>query len=762
MQQIPQVQPVQTQPWEVDDFSGGVTDYYLDAPRNKAKTLDNLLIVKHGDKGKLINRQGSEIYNATYYQIPAGNQRIQSLKLFESELLIFSKEKVHYIDSGWQTIQGPTSNNLFPSSATTSDVLSMATWNKHLLVTSDGFFRPQMIYPNASNVLTLRTAGLPELATSPTVTAGGAGTESYIYAFVHYYSYTFGSVTREMYGPVTQVSLASAAAPNSSAVSVTAIPVLANSTTHNYDTTTIKIKIYRTITGGTTFYYVGQVTNGTTTYSDTTSDTTLQTSSLLYTEGGTYEHEQPPLAKLVHVVGGKSFWAHTKDGTEVFANRFYQSIPGIVTAVPSDFYEEVDEAIVGLSSVKSVPILLCEAGAVYRVDGAIDEFGRGGLFPQKIAENAACVSGQSVVQTLDGVFWAGLDGVYFTDGNQVLKLNEDYDRTWATFVATTTQRSRIQGKYDSLRRRVWWTIQSADASDCDKCYILDLNWGIRPKATFTTASGGTNFAPTALEFNSDEMIRADKRGYLFNHTDTTYSDPKVNLNVAPSSWETAVLTYDYVSPGFNFGTSFERKFVPRVNVICDNETNLSLQVNSINDDRVASDALKPIRFRGGFNWDDDDVIWGDDDLIWNQAGIIDEWRRFPHLRCEYKQIQLTNAFVAITNSDQLGTCTVSSSAKTATLTDVTKSWLSTIVDYYISFSSDSYVREYLITARTSGTVITFSDATNACPNASGLSWVIRGYPRNEALNLLSYTIHYQIFSKTQATYRSTATGEVGA
>lgn len=758
---------IATQPFEVTDFSGGVTDYYIGGAVNKARRCDNLLIVKHGTTGKLKTRQGSEIYDADYYQIPAGNQRIGTLRYFEDTLLIHSKEKLHYINAGWQTLTGPSGNQMFPSTAATTDILSMAEWNKHLLITSSGFFRPQKLYPNASNTLTLRTAGLPDLASAPTCTPGAGGL-TYLYAFVYSYTYTVGTVTYEDVGPVTQVTVGSALEPSASTIAITNIPALANGTDHNYDTASadLKIKIYRTIQNGSTFYFVGSVNNGTTTYNDTASDTSIQTAGvLLYTEGGVVENEPPPLCKLVHVDGDIAYWGHIKDGTEIYANRLIQGIPGDIDAVCSDFYVDIEDEMVGLSSYKGSRIVL-GSRSVYRVDGTFDLLGRGGMFATKISDTADCISSQSVVQTVEGVFWAGSDGVYWSDGYNVRRLNQDYDKTWASWVSSATQKSRIVGKYHSKKNRIWWTIQTADATDCDKCYVLDLNWGLSDTSSFTTMSGtNDSFAPTALEFDAEDMIRADRRGYLFRHEDELYSDPKVDTALTPDEWQTTYIPYDYTSCAFNFGTSFEKKWIPRIDVTCENETNLSLQITGINDDNAASHDLKPVRFRGNMVWGDPDVIWGDPDLDWNLEGIIDEQRRFPgaKLRCQYKQIQLTPAFVAIVSSDTMGTATVSSSAHTATLTDAaTKDWPTHVVDHYIAFETDDYTREYLITERTSADVVTFTDATSSSPNTSDVEWVIRGYPRGEILSLIGYVIHFAVFGKTQDQFKTSGTGEVGA
>jgi hypothetical protein len=301
------------------------------------------------------------------------------------------------------------------------------------------------------------------------------------------------------------------------------------------------------------------------------------------------------------------------------------------------------------------------------------------------------------------------------------------------------------------------------STECDKIFVLDLNFGVSRDMPFTTWSGGTSFVPTAIEFIDGDLIRGDSRGYIFRHDDSIYTDPKVDTGVAAEDWNTQVITYDYISAATNFGTDYERKFVPRITLVADNETNLSLLIKSVNDDGRLTEECKPIRFRGNLTWGDETVYWGDPNIIWNYEGIIDEYRRFPakSLRCSYKQIQLTNAEVAIISSDLIGAVTVDTTAHTATLDDSDFDWPGNIVDYYIAFANDNYDREYLIESVTSD-VVTFDDDNSIAPNSAGLEWVIRGKPKGEVLYLQSFTVHYAVFGKTQQAFTNAGTGEVGA
>lgn len=763
------VEPIETQSLPLEDFSGGMTDYYLNGPLNKYQTADNLLIVKYGLVGKLYTRPGSELYDDDYYQIPAGAQRIGTLKYFTGTLFYQSARKIYYVNSGWQTLQGPSGNDLFPSGIDTTTVTSMSTWNGHLLVTSSALVgKVSKIYKDSGGVFRLRTAGLPDLASSPTATPSSAGavSVSYLYRFLYKYTYTVGSVTFIDRGPATEVTAVDGAGDEiagGTPCAIASIPALANGSTDNYDTASsdLKVEIYRTTNFGANFFYVGQVNNGTTVYSDTTTDATLVNNEPLYTEAGVPDNDPPPLCKVLHVVDDRALYGHAKVGSEVFKTRVYQSVPGDIDSVPLENYATLADDVVSLSSYKSVAIAFC-AGSNVRLEGGFDELGGGFISPVVISDTHGCVSQQSTVQTPVGVFWAGHDGFYWTDGYQSMRVSEDLRESYQAIIASDTRKARIQGKYDSKENRVYWTAQyDSAATECDALFVLDLNWSVSPSMPFTTQSG-TSFGPTAIEFVGPNLVRGHKSGYTFIHRSTLYTDPKVNTAAVPSLWATETIVYDLTTIATNFGTSVERKWVPSCNVICENETNISLQINSINDDGRRLGSLKPIRFRDNVTWGDPDIYWGDPDLTWNNQGVIDEQRRFPAggLRCQFKQAQLTNAHVAIITSETLGTATVDPGAFTVTLDDAADfDWPSAAVDYYIAFDHDDYATEFLITARAAD-VLTIATAGGGPPSGSR-SWVIRGMPKGDVLFLNTFTFNYAVFGQTMGKFRKAGTGEPG-
>lgn len=746
------------QPLEVTDFSGGITDNYLAGPLNQGQRFTNLLI---NNNKKPFSRYGSIIRDEEDPQIPAGNKRISYMWDYNGQTLEQSERNIYYLLSGtYSTLVGPNGGNPAFSAGNATSHMSHAFWNNHSLFVGDNFCDPIKVYRDGSNAFQVRTAGLPSMS-APTVTAGGAGACNYIYAFLYYYTYNVGGVTFEDFGPTVQVALSSSLAPDASAVAITNIPVISNGSTKCYDTSNIKVKIYRTQDAGTTLNYVGEVTNGTTTYNDSASDSSIVNNVQIYTTGDIVDNDPPPPAKFVHIANDIAMYAYVKEGGVEYPNKVRQSLKGDIDSCPEDFYDEFPEAIMGISSIKSTFIVFCK-NSTFRMEGYFDEQGNGGISHQSISDTVGCVSHDSIVQTDDGLFFAGQDGWYYCDGYKVFKVSKHLNITYQSLVLTPAQARNIWGAYDKVNKRIWFACQADTASlDNDICFILDLQWGLKEEMCFTTAEAGDSWRPTCLLFKNDVMYRGDTRGYVFTHDSTHLTDPKIDTLTSPEDWVRRTIIYNYVSCATNFGTSFVRKFVPKVSLTLANRTNIAVQMISINDDGRSELPLKEIRYTSNIIWGDEDITWGDPITIWYRLGLIEEKRHFParSLRCNYKQLQITNSFTVVSNSDTLGLCTVNSTSKTATLLNSDSAWAAHAVDYYIAFENDNYTEEFLITERTSDTVLEFSDSGNVCPNTGNYKWVIRGYKKAEAIEIIGFVLHYKMFSSSQKPYFKSDSGE---
>ena len=755
---------IATQPLDIADFSGGITDHIYRPNPTKAQVLDNFVIQSNRS---IITRPGSLIDNTVANGThPAGNQRIGTLINYDSsdKLFVQSAKKLYYRNPvNYSTLQGPTGNDIF-SAGTTASIVSYAEWNKQVFVTSDSYPRPMKFYKDNSNNYQLRSSGLPALASSPTVTAGAAGARNYIYAFHYSYTYTVGSdaLVYKDAGAITQVELTLSGDPSVNPNLITVIPVITNGATENFDVTNIKVEIYRTVDAGDVFYYIGEVTNGTTSFNDNFADTAISDNTLIYNSDGSVDNDAPPLSKFIHIVNNVGLYAYLSEGGQNNPFALRQSVPGDPDSVPVDFNAKTEDEITGLNSVKSVPIVLCKK-KIYRIEGVYDQFGRGGMQLLRLSDTAGCVSNQSCVQAEDGLFWAGNDGFYFTDGYIVKKISDDNNDNYRTMLSQCADTKRIVGKFDEQNRRIIWALQSDSSSlDNDSCWVLDLRWGVKDDSTFTTWNAvalSDSFAPSAIVFFNKQLYRADKRGFVFVHSTDTYNDPKVDILSAATDWALDVIKWQFKSIAFNGGSNFQRKIATRIMIAGKNVTNVSIQINAINDDGKIFRALKEIRWRKNFIWGDPEFSWGDVSCVWNAEGLIEQWRRFPArgLRWSYLQIQVQNAYTIITNSDTLGTATFGAVPNTALLDDaVTTDWPEASVGYDMTTEADGYSRPFEVIARTPDT-LTLLDPLNVLPGGS-LKWELKGYPKSEVFNMLGLTLHWASLSKSQSTYESGDSG----
>lgn len=747
---------------KLDDWSGGITDHYVNGPLNRSQRLNNFLIDRNR---KPVERPGSDIYDDDNEQIPAGNQRISKIHYFGSLLYQQSARNIYFVQSGsWQTLVGPVSSNPVYGAGSVSSHVSIAEWNNHLLTTIDSWSSPRKIYADGSGVIKVRNLGLPDLASAPTVTldSTGATSMSYLYAFCHMFTYTVGTVTHVDRGPLTFVTATDVAGttpqPGNPSV-ISAIPVMSNGATECWDTATIKIEVYRTANGGADLKYVGAVTNGTTTYNDVTPDASLGVA--IYTAGNVVENDPPPQAKYVIVCDGVAWYLNVKEGSEEKAYRARQSLKDDPDSCPGDYYVDVDGDITGGGVVDVYPIIFTKTKA-YRFEGFVDNQGVGFTRKRIISRTVGCISHNSIVPVLGGLYFAGLDGFYFTDGNRVQKISNHLNNSYRTAVETAVMQKRIYGALDPIDGRVYWTMTTdATESDCDHIWVLDPYYGINPESCFTTWSAGSDMAPTSLVFLDDgTLLRADNRGYVFYHSDDLYTDPVVVPADSYDDWVTKAVDYDYISLASSFGTEIQKKFIPKITVVAKNETNLSLLIQSINDDSGLAKDLKEIRFRSNVAWGDPDAVWGDDSLIWNYQGVILAERWFPKgsLRCIYKQVRMTPSDTIINNSDDYGTVTLDQGNATVLLDDATKEWAANLGGYYIYFANDNYTQGFYILSVTSDT-LTLDDPTTILPADGSYEWIIKGKRKGERFSLESYSLNYEMFGESTKGYSSGEGGD---
>lgn len=605
----------------------------------------------------------------------------------------------------------------------------------------------------------------------PLVTPTGAAPNSYIYRFLYYYSYYVGDIFFETPGPTSEVVVEGGTEPSGTSTTViTNIPILSNLGTLNYDTTNVKIQIYRTINDGTSFFFVGEVTNGTTTFNDSVTDALLTNASPIYTAGGVLDNDPPPICKYITQVNNIAVYANLTLGTltKFVPNAYIVSKPNQLDAVPGSFQNEVDLPITGVNSISIYPLIFCR-NKIYRVEGVIDEQGRGALVNKEVSQNYGTLSNNSIVKTPNGLFFFGENSFYATDGYQVTQISKHLTERLKDIYPFD-----VYGDYDPIGNRVTWTTRESASSDAESTlYVLDLNFPISEESTFYTHSGVEDsmrirslaffksdfpFSPT-FEVPQGNMLQGDARGYILSYDANTTTDPKIDTLVAAANWEVYPIIWDYESPAFNFGSNEIIKWVPIVTLEAKGDANTSISIRSNNNDDGNFRELKEITNLENITWGDPLIEWGSTefDYFWNVSPMIKAKRRFlaGTLRCDLKQIQITNSFTIIYNSDDFGLVNSDVGTKQVTLLGGL-GWPLDLVDYFIAFEGDDYVTEFKVTVRNSATVITVEDPLNVLPTELSEKWQISGYRKGDTLDLISYGVKYAYISQTQSTFKSTS------
>lgn len=587
--------------------------------------------------------------------------------------------------------------------------------------------------------------------------AGTAGAKNYVYILYYAHSYYVNDVLFKEVGPTVEISVGSVNEPSTNAITISNIPALLNGTANNWETGEIKVEIGRTSDGGDTFFFVGEVLASAGSFTDRTSDASLQLNVPIYIEGGVLDNEPPPEAKYLSVVNDALILGNVKEGSVLRPSRVRISKRFQLYACPGEFYVDFDDEITGVSLVNIYPIIFTQ-NKTYRLEGLFDATGAGGYQKREISSRVGCVANRSIVQVMEGIVFAGVDGFYFTDGFKVNKISKDINETYAAF----ENKEDICGAYDKKKNWVLWGVSESSALENND--VVYVGHGNYPKANgdipFTTWSGGnmaSNFSATCLAYINESIVRGDHRGYLFRHDDSLLDDPKVDTLSSPGDWYTSAIYYDFRSLGYDFGSADRRKWVPKIVVNANNEASLSLLIESNNDNSGVFRELKPILDRNNAEWGDPTATWSDSTRRWNYFPMISAWRRFPAvgLRCQYKQVRFSNNYTLIDDSTSVGGVSIDATTKVITLlSHPTFTWVQDPVDYYISFSSDDYAMEYLIT-EISGADITVSDAANNLTDQSDVEWKIYGYKKREVLSLANFVIHHDYLTSTQQAYRTT-------
>jgi hypothetical protein len=541
------------------------------------------------------------------------------------------------------------------------------------------------------------------------------------------------------------------------------LPRLQNDLSTNYDVNAVTVEIFRTQDGGSDYFLLDEVANGVYSFTDVVSDTNPTSDQAvtsdrapIYTTGGEVAHAQAPEAKFLHIFDNTAYYGYVTDTGQVFPNRIVQSIPNAPDIAPADFSLDLPEEVVGISSCKTNVVALCKKG-LYRVTGGFNNLGQGSLGKETIADEIGCVSTKSIVRTKHGIFFAGTDGFYFTDGFQYIKISIDRDLSYKLLVQNEVQASRITAAYDEIEQRIWWSVMSSPSSkDVDYSWVFHINFGVKPAGVFTSAANGTYWSPTAMAFHLGVMYRGDRRGVLFVHDKKFGSDPKTPFSgsyddfIGIDQWGTVHVPYVYRSCATDFGSMSNGNWVTKLKFMGKNAGNSAIQARTIANNNY-TDKKKPVFpmfYEKNVRWGDALIEWGGA-TPWKYDGEVNFNRRMPHgnLRAQTKQIELVPARVGVYRYDaypeesyvDLDYAHLHVTLQHPSGYEETDFPLD-VVGMYIAFEDDGYVNEFEIVGYLYDQ-LTIADPNNLLTeDLVSQKWVIRGYLKESAISMLGFAV----------------------
>lgn len=497
---------------------------------------------------------------------------------------------------------------------------------------------------------------------------------------------------------------------------ITNLPVLSNTNETNYDLPNVKLNIYRTTDGGNTYYLLAQVPNGTTEYLDVINDTVPNPGDTpltpgrqeIYTSGGVQGWDQPPVSKYIHILDGVTYYGAITDAGQYFPNRIVQALANSPDGSPLANYIDLPDALTGISSTRSNIIGLC-VSSVHRITGAFNTLGQGGMVSEEISATVGCISAKSIVRTEIGVFFAGTDGFYYTDGYQIIKISIDLNKRYRELTASKTQTQTLAGAYDQITRRIHWAMKTSETdTDNSIIFVFYLDYGVKPAGVFTTMSNGLNFRPSSLVFQDGVLYMGHEKGAVLKMEDYTKYDALVDFRYQAKDWLGIYIPYDFKSASVDMGSIFQRKWLTKIHLVGRNYGNQAEQIwviRDLNQTQAGRKAMAPINYDVNSRWGDARCVWGDPEFKWEYDGKLDLWRRFPNtvLRSDFMQVQITPSYGPVYVSSkypEFANVLVDATEKTATLITpdgYTKIvWPMDVVGYEICFDSDNYQTKFPI------------------------------------------------------------------
>ena len=624
------------------DFTGGFTDWKCGCPENFFTIFCNFDIL---DNRSICERFGSRPYDLNNPRVP-NEKRVQHMDCLKGNILYFSGRNISALVDGTLTNISGAQTDQIMFGATDDTCSDSAFWQDHIYTVDDTCSQPTKIYCNRDGDLVARTAGIPPLLVPPTVTSNTNEGASYLYAFVRCCEYDVQDSTFIDFSDsvVVQITDGPDFDTLGESVDITGITPLVSPPGINYDEANVDVKVYRTTNGGTTFYEIGVIPNGQTTFTDGQPDTSIINNPIIFNQDSAITYDPAPPSKYIEIINDVAWYAHTKIDGVIQKNRLYQSLPSDPDTVPRDFFIEFKGEINGLSNYDIYPIVstITREGecTLWRVEGVLDEQGRNILQARVIIETVASINNNSFVKGKNGLYFFGTDGVYRTDGIRAQKLSEKWDDTYCRITETDRQKKNVYGTYDKFRDKVYWGVTNTPGFENNNEVLVFKE----RTNTFSWWKNDNCLGSTSLIVKEkDGLIRADEFGHVMSHHEFYYGDALPDPDEPDTSqWLIKHIPWRIRSVEIDGGDCHTDKWYTKIQLQGKPTTNVTLGINSYDNGCKTPKNLKDVQFKYSDGWCAEDVPWCSEPWCEGSDCYMYETRRFAcgKLRSKTKCIEL--------------------------------------------------------------------------------------------------------------------------
>lgn len=279
---------------------------------------------------------------------------------------------------------------------------------------------------------------VPRLPSANVADGGGSGALSagnYAYVITYRWKDTQGVVYESAPSPTTEGTITGLAASHK--VTLT-IPCLTCSMRETYSSTSnfqqAEIYIYRTVANGSVYYLAGKTQNVvsslTTSYTDNTSDATLVTQAVLYTQGGAVGNDFPSYATAITPYRGRMVIAA---GSTLWVSKYI----GYKEAASFADLQTIELATQGRVTALFViddKLMISTASAVYMIagDGPNDAAQQSDYpDPARVAADVGVVNSKAVIVGPFGALLGTSKGLYKIDrGLNVTYEGSEVETVW--------------------------------------------------------------------------------------------------------------------------------------------------------------------------------------------------------------------------------------------------------------------------------------------------------------------------------------------